>query len=48
MTIHTASSNSASRQEALAAIAAFGQSTVPSLWPHLDKQKLVAEMRSRV
>jgi hypothetical protein len=48
MATHTASSNSASRQEALAAIAAFGQSTAPGLWPHLDKQKLVAEMRLRV
>lgn len=48
MTTNTQPSNSAAKREALAAIAAFEQSAAPSLWPHLDKQKIVAEMRSRV
>lgn len=48
MTTNTQPSNSAPKREALAAIAAFEQSTAPSLWPHLDKQKIAAEMRSRV
>ncbi|WP_242042460.1 hypothetical protein [Leptolyngbya sp. FACHB-541] len=48
MTTNTQLSNSAFKREALAAIAGFEQSAAPSLWPYLDKQKIVAEMRSRV
>jgi hypothetical protein len=48
LTTHTESSHSAFRREALAAIAAFEQSATPSLWPHLEKQAIVTEMRSRI
>ncbi|OCQ97241.1 hypothetical protein BCD67_00385 [Oscillatoriales cyanobacterium USR001] len=35
-------------QQALSAIAEFEQSTFPSLWPGLDKEQIIAEMRSRI
>lgn len=48
MTPNTEPSNAASRQAALAAIAAFEQSAAPGLWQHLEKRTIVAEMQSRV
>ena len=36
------------RQQALSALTAFQQSDQPGVWPHLDKGKIVAEMRSRL
>jgi hypothetical protein len=41
-------STTAAKQQAMDAIAAFEQSLLQGVWPHLDKKTIVAEMRSRV